>query len=236
MFPKLKVIFFLIFFLIFICGGYCQKNKSISKDKFEYLKGGKFYWKYGHYRKKQKDGLWIVYHKLEKVCKGQYKNGEKVGLWKYYWNNNYVEINYDANCGNCLWEYHFTSYNNCDYSKVPVVEFFLNGEVEEEYWIKWIGSYNKLGQKEGMSYCFDEEVQGSGNYKNGSKSGQWTETNIKKKEEEMGEYVEGKKQGRWMQYFGLCGEDGNYVLISSWYSEYKDGKCVGRGHMSFMSK
>ena len=128
-----------------------------------------------------KDGNWVLYYKSgNKLAEGEFKNGKKIGYWKYYFENGLLESEGDYDIygkQDGLWK-----------------EYHESGNIREE--MNFIG-----GLLDGEYKAFDDSgtVVVSGKYKEDYEDGEWFY--IAGDHSEKGKYKDGQKIGEWRSYF-----------------------------------
>ncbi|CAD8156417.1 unnamed protein product [Paramecium pentaurelia] len=232
-------------------------NINWNYIKFNMFSGGGFYDEGGD---EIKQGQWIEMiddfkFDLQVTSDGEYKNGQKIGLWKISKRENNILklhgcINYDLN-GQEI-------FRSGEYQTFIHMGEFNNGKKVGPWkiWFKENEKYNQIG---GGSY--DQEGQEI-------KIGKWIvlgdHFEKSKQVTFVGEYQNGKKVGRWDIWFKQYGEDkennqmqygggsydngGNGVKVGMWkelddkqkeipyIGEYKNGKKVGRWDSNLLNE
>lgn len=191
----------------------------------------------------KKDGKWILYYDSGKILGvGEFKNGKKIGYWKFYFENGLVEsegnytqngkqdgiwkeyfshggLSEEVNYYEGLYDGKFTAYDD---SGLVVVEGNFKEDYEEGEWIYVNGNITMKGSYiEGLkngewrTYYNDKQIVFKGSFQNGIPVGEhlyWYENGTLMK---FGNYKSGRKSGTWMEY-----SDGGKLLI---VSEFSDG-------------
>jgi antitoxin component YwqK of YwqJK toxin-antitoxin module len=170
----------------------------------------------GLYRNGNRIGKWRFYHpngNLEQ--EGSYNNqGNTDGLWKWYYEDGLVLREENFLNGNS--EGIFTEYD--ENGSVIIQGEYVEG-LEEGFWKYQEGDHREEGiYRSGMrngewKYYFDDETTAfQGSFIDDNPNGRhiWYWPNGKKKDE--GEYIMGMKTGDWLQY----NEDGSIFMIISY--------------------
>ena len=129
----------------------------------------------------KKDGDWVLYYPSgKKLGEGKFKNGKKVGQWKFYFENGLLEsegIYTQDGKQDGLWK-----------------EYYSHGGLAEE-----INYYE--GIYDGMCTVYDDsgKVVVQGNYKEDYEEGEWFY--ITGDHTLKGSYIEGKKTGEWRSFY-----------------------------------
>ncbi len=186
-------VFFSIFFLLFPLLSFPQtytifKGDTINKiDKNGYRQG-----KWIFFEKNYKDSISVI---------GYYKDGQKNGLWTYFYPNGNIKA--------------IITYSN-NKKEGPVKLYYENGKLEEEgYWkgTKWVGEYKRYYPNGKLQYhwFYDKTGRRTGKqeyfYENGKK---YIE----------GEWKDGKENGEMKEYY----TNGKIKKITHWLDGSKNGK------------
>lgn len=146
-----------------------------------------------------KDGPYTSYHENGQLeNEGNYKNGEKSGVWKEYWDN-----------GQLFQEWDYTSSKNGIHRT-----YWKNGQLFNEY------NY-KEGKKDGIHKSFTEEGQLHTEvyYKDDTLDGPWKEYHENGKLWGERNYKNGKMEGSSKSYY----ENGQLWIEDNWEDHKKEG-------------
>jgi uncharacterized protein len=186
---------------------------------------------------------WTEFYETgEKEANGEYLNGKKTGLWKYYFRNGKTEQTgaYNTNGkpeGNWKWYYESGNLRKednfmksklngqyielSDSGKIIIKGEYVDGEEEGE-WIYHVGDEKETGsyvagKREGewKHYFHNGELNFIGSYTEGNQNGDFITYYDNKKIKEKGKYIMGLKEGDW----SLFNYDGTKIITI----RYEDG-------------
>lgn len=148
----------------------------------------------------KRQGLWKEYYKTGELrSQGKYVNSNPVGLWRYYFTDNTVEIigEYDQKgrkTGEWLW-------------------YYANGDT-------MVSANYAAGELDGEFVEFDEygQVVSQGNYVEGTEEGQWIYVNGGYTEK--GSYYDGMRTGEWVIRY----PDGKAACVIHYEQDVMHGK------------
>lgn len=165
---------------------------------------------------------------------GNYENGRKVGLWKFYHTNGQLEQIGKYNKKGKPdgdWKWYYESGN------ILREEFFDNGRPEGE--MKEYSDSGRVitkgifvdGEKDGFWFLQDGDEREEGNYKNGLKDGIWKFYYSNGKISKTGKYLEGVENGKFTFYYdnGRTMQEGDFIMglkDGNWKKFDRDGNPV----------
>lgn len=221
-----------------------EKNSSVLHGKYVEYDGKTLITK-GHYKKGQKDGKWLQYHRNGIIKSEQhFIDGNSIGEQKFY--NNKGDLNYKSNMieveqngkktavkHGAFMSYHqsgnISEEGNFSYDKKSGLwkEYNPNGALQREIFYKngkVHGTNNQYSNngKPSMKSEFYEEIEIEGkllkNVFNGTKENYNSSGSLERREK----YVYGKKAGTWETYFG----NGNLRETNTYQNNLQTGKSL----------
>lgn len=150
---------------------------------------------------------------------GNYKNNQKTGVWKYYYENGqiksittYVDGEIDGNYK----DYYDTGKLKRDYNNIKGK---TNGEFKgynSNGTLSAVGNYNDDEKSGEWKYYYDNgQVKRIGNYINGELDGEWKYYYDNGQLEQFGNYINGKADGEWKIFH----KNGNPFQVRSWEND-----------------